>query len=80
MGMPAIDISGLPLFYVNKIISCSLDDGTVMVICGLKQGDNFTPLYATVSPASVALIDGRNYVETAQEAFNCSQMVPKVAH
>ena len=61
-----VDISGIPLFYVNKIISMKMDDGNVMVICGIKRGTEFTPLYATVSPISVALTDGKEYVELAE--------------
>ena len=66
MGVrPEIDISGIPLFYVNKIVSTRMDDGNVMVVCGIKRGTEFTPLYATVSPAAVAIEDGKQYVETA---------------
>jgi hypothetical protein len=69
MGMrPEIDISGLPLFYVNKIITTKMDDGNIMVICGLKRGSEFTPLYATISPANVAAENGKHYVEVAELA------------
>jgi hypothetical protein len=63
-----IDISGIPLYYVNKIISTKTEDGNIMVICGFKHGTVFTPLYATVSPVSVAVEDGSTYVETARLA------------
>lgn len=69
---PEIDISGLPLFYVNKIITTKMDDGNVMVICGFKCGTVFTPLYASISPAAVALEDGKHYVEVAETARETS--------
>ena len=68
----AVDISGIPLFYVNKIISSRMDDGNVMVICGIKRGSEFIPLYATVSPASIALTDGKQYIEVAEMAGETS--------
>lgn len=68
MGRPEIDISGLQVFYVNKIISTKMEDGSVMVICGFKFGESFTPLYATISPAAVAIEDGQQYVEVARMA------------
>lgn len=67
-----VDISGIPLFYVNKIISTRMDDGNVMVICGIQRGSEFTPLYAAVSPASVALTDGKHYVDVAEMAGETS--------
>jgi hypothetical protein len=58
-----VDISGLPLFYVNKIITTKMDDGNVMVVCGIMRGAEFMPLYATVRPAEVAIEDGDSYVK-----------------
>jgi hypothetical protein len=73
MGMRSeVDISGLPLFYVNKIITTKMDDGNVMVICGIKRGTEFTPLYASISPAAVAIENGRHYVEAAELASETS--------
>jgi hypothetical protein len=66
---PEVDISGLPLFYVNKIITTKMDDGNVMVVCGFKCGTEFTPLYASISPVSVAIEDGKQYVEVAELAI-----------
>lgn len=69
---PEVDISGLPLFYVNKIITTTMDDGNVMVVCGLKRGAEFMPLYATISPAAVAIENGKQYVEVAELAGETS--------
>lgn len=64
-----LDISGLPIFYVNKIITTKTDDGNVMVVCGVKHGTRFTPLYASISPVSIAIETGESYVETARLAW-----------
>lgn len=66
MGMSLFDISGLPLYYVNKIITQDMDDGNVLVICGMKCGETFTPLYASINPKTTAMIDGRSYMEIAR--------------
>jgi hypothetical protein len=75
-----IDISGIPLYYVNRFISNKLDNGDVLLVCGLKCGTDFTPLYAVVTPNSTAMIDGKQYLEAAQEAFNESQLVEGTSH
>lgn len=67
-----VDISGIPLFYVNKIITTKMDDGNVMVVCGFKHGAAFTPLYATISPAAVAVENGEEYVDIARTACETS--------
>lgn len=67
-----IDITGLPIHYVNKIVSLKLKDGSVAVVCGFEMLEKFTPLYVTVSPASVAIEDGRTYVEVAERAGETS--------
>lgn len=67
-----VDISGLPIYYVNKILSERLDDGSVMVICGFKRGNHFTPLYASISTSSVAIEDGKTYIEVAEMAGETS--------
>lgn len=75
MGMatrPEVDISGIPLFYVNKTITTKMDDGNVMIVCGLKRGTEFTPLYATISPAAVAIENGEEFVEIARSACETS--------
>lgn len=72
MREETIDITGLPIHYVNKIVSVKLDDGSVAVVCGFKFGTQFTPLYVTVSPASVAIEDGKIYVEVAEGARETS--------
>jgi len=60
------DITGLPIYYINKIISQSMDDGTIMVVCGLQRGERFTPLYAAISPNDVAMSDGQKYMDVAR--------------
>ena len=67
-----VDISGIPLYYANKFISTKMDDGNVMVICGIMRGSEFMPLYATVSPASIALTDGKQYIAVAEMAGETS--------
>jgi hypothetical protein len=68
MREDAIDISGLPIHYVNKTVPVKLEDGSVAVVCGFKLGECFTPLYVAVSPAGAALEGGKSYVETAHMA------------
>lgn len=72
MRREVVDISGLPIYYVNKILTERLEDGTVMVICGFKRAEQFTPLYVTISTASVAVQDGKTYVEVAERAGETS--------
>lgn len=68
--MPRLDISGLPLFFANDFISTKLDDGSVMVVGGIRQGGEFTPLYATVSPTECAIAGGERYVEVARSGVS----------
>lgn len=76
MGMrPEIDISGLPLFYVNKIITTTMDDGNMMVVCGLQRGTEFTPLYATISPASIAAVRKGNV-----QVVDAAEMAGETSH
>lgn len=67
------DLTGLPIFYANKLYSKELPDGTVMVVCGIAVGSAFTPLYATITPIATALADGRVYVETALSGMKLIQ-------
>lgn len=64
--MALYDISGLPLYYVNKIITQDMEDGNVLVICGLKRGEDFTPLYASINPKATAVVDGTSYMTIAR--------------
>ena len=66
LEMAGLDIAGVPIFYVNKIISENLQDGTTLVLCGIQRGEEFTPLYATISPNEVAMADGKKYIEAAR--------------
>lgn len=70
--MQDVDISGLPLFYVNKIITTKMEDGNLMVVCGIKRGTEFMPLYATIRPAEVAIEDRDAHTEPDRLACETS--------
>lgn len=66
------DLSGLPVFYVNKYFSKTLDDGTVLSVSGLRNGNSFTPILAIISPASIAIEDGTQYIDAAKSVLKAA--------
>lgn len=48
------DVSGLPVYYINKFVSRKLEDGSVMAICGIQIGGVWNPLLVTISPVCCA--------------------------
>ncbi len=64
--MAGYNITGIPVYHVNRMISENLGDGSVLVVCGIQRGEDFTPLYATVASTDVAMTDGKKYLDAAR--------------
>jgi hypothetical protein len=59
-----VDISGLPLFYVNKIITTKMDDGQRDGRhCGFKRGSILAPQFIAVLPAPELVMINRDIRE-----------------
>jgi hypothetical protein len=61
------DISGLPVYYVNKRISKKLEDGSIMTTCGVMIEGHFNGLYVVMSPASTGMHDAQQFIAAASE-------------